>query len=244
MTEREIIAAVRSYYSQDAVVIEQVPDATGADRRRRIDAIALGCWPSRGLYVHAIEAKSDKRDLVREVAQPAKADAVARYCDAFWIATPSGWGVDVPDAWGWYEIVDGHAVVRRKAAKIAADPLSRSFVMALARAMATQMASDAQLAAARDSGYRAGQAAAADDVREALRDLRQARDRQMQLELQMSGIDVAAMQQVRRIVANLTGNLGALNALRVNAAEVVRHANEIETLGKRVFATDVPADDD
>lgn len=127
MNSAEIVAALRVHYGDSFKIIEQVADHTGGRASRWIDALAIGLWPSRGLELHAIEVKVSRGDLRREIEQPEKAEAIARYCDRFWLATPAGI-VDpayleavVPN-WGLLEVVDerGRRIVKtsRPAARV------------------------------------------------------------------------------------------------------------------------------
>lgn len=237
MTEREIYQALRSRYGKEAVLVSQVPNATGAGRSRTVDAIAIGCWPSRGLYIHAIEIKSSRSDLIRELAQPAKADAIARYCDEFWIATPAGWdGLQVPEQWGLYEVSGlAEVTVRQKAQKIEAEPLNRSFVAAIARALVAQHATEQQISEAEERGRREVRQQRAEDAAQLHRELRTANTELTRYQCMLRGVDASVIDRWRRIVDNLTGRVGSLNALRVNAREVLEHADEIERLGNLLF---------
>ena len=46
------------------------------------DAVIMSLWPSRGLELHGVEIKVSRADWKREAADPAKAEAIAAYCDA------------------------------------------------------------------------------------------------------------------------------------------------------------------
>lgn len=106
-TAAEIQASLSEYFPRNeyAVMFEVSNDA-GFGRSRSADAVAMGLWPSRGLRIHGIEIKVSRSDLLKELATPAKAEAVAQYCDHWWIACPVEMlrGDDlvprIPQGWG------------------------------------------------------------------------------------------------------------------------------------------------
>lgn len=122
----------------------EVRGGAGWDRRTA-DAIAMNLWGSRGLTVRGFEVKVDRRDLRRELANPAKAEEVARFCDEWWLVTPAGLvkdeGFDLPAGWGLMEAPDGEglrtvrAAVRREAA-----PLTKGFVAQILKHAAKMIA--------------------------------------------------------------------------------------------------------
>lgn len=86
--------------------LTQVRNGTGFSRKtvRTADAVAMGTWPSRGIHLHGIEVKVDYQDLKREIANPEKAEDIAKYCHFWWLAVthekvaplaevPAGWGL-------------------------------------------------------------------------------------------------------------------------------------------------------
>ena len=138
----DVLDAVEKYYDASAVVVREVANATGFGATRRIDALALGCWPSRGLFVHAIEVKVSRSDFRRELKKPKKAETIAKYCDTFWIAAPKDVVPldELPNGWGLLELKDGAKKVRvkKKAASLELVELSRGFVMSICRSLVDQ----------------------------------------------------------------------------------------------------------
>lgn len=101
MTLRALIN--HAYPSPEWAVFFEVCDTTGFASSRRADAIALGVWPSRGNTIVGFEFKEDRRDWLRELKNPAKAEVIATHCDEWWvvigaagIATPE----ELPAPWG------------------------------------------------------------------------------------------------------------------------------------------------
>lgn len=143
MNAEEVVLALRAHYGDAYALIEQVGDSTGAYTRRHLDVVAMGLWPSRGMEVHGIEVKVSKYDLMKEIANPAKAEAVASYCDKFYIAAPAGMidhegFTSVVPGWGLLEVGEerGKRVVK---VPIGAKPrevvtkLDRGFIAAVLR---------------------------------------------------------------------------------------------------------------
>lgn len=240
MNAADIFRALRDRrYANEAVLVAEVADSTGATRERRIDAIAIGCWPSRGLYTHAIEIKVTRGDLSREIAVPEKADRIVRYCDAFWIATPKGLVTnpeELPPAWGLYEVADDGAVrAARPSTPIDREPPSMGFVAALARALVAQQSDDARLARVREEARAEAWSAARDSFEAGVRDAEKRAEEAVREARSLRGalggsLDVAAAGRLRKIVDNLSGHYGSLNAVRVNAQAVVEHADELERI--------------
>lgn len=88
------------------VTIRECSDRTGW-RNRAADLIALGVWPSRGLEIIGVEIKASRGDWMKELKEPAKADAIAPHCDRWYVAVtdpaiiqpgelPANWGLIVP----------------------------------------------------------------------------------------------------------------------------------------------------
>lgn len=111
-SEQTVFEALRSHFVEAAVAfLPQVASETGAQPKRTADAIAMQLWPSRGLTIEGIEIKTDRRDLLREYAQPEKSDVIAAYCDKWWVATPPGvvkpsdfTDGTFPKTWGYLEV--------------------------------------------------------------------------------------------------------------------------------------------
>ncbi len=57
----------------------------GGGPERYADAIAMSLYPSRGLELHGFEFKSSRSDWVAERDNPEKAEAIAGYCDRWWL---------------------------------------------------------------------------------------------------------------------------------------------------------------
>lgn len=123
---------------------KEVSDSTGVQASRRADAVAMSLWPSRGLIIRGFEIKVSRSDYAREAADPAKAEAIARYCDEWWLVTPEGLirdpETELPPAWGLMVPAKGDGLrVVRKAERTGAVSLERPFLAAVLRAADKQL---------------------------------------------------------------------------------------------------------
>ena len=65
---KNIYSIIRKRYPENEfVLMEEVSDAAGFSRSRSADYIAVGLWPSRGLYINGIELKSFRSDWLSEL---------------------------------------------------------------------------------------------------------------------------------------------------------------------------------
>ena len=123
------------------VVIEEVAPGTGwSGSARWADVLALGVWPSKGLTLDGYEIKASRADLKRELADPDKHTALARYCDTWSLVV---WDESVlldgiPETWGIVITVPGddgerELKVKRRAAVLTPGPWPRTFVCSLVR---------------------------------------------------------------------------------------------------------------
>ena len=119
--------------------LDEVRNGTGYARRetRTADAIAMSLWPSRGLELHGIEIKSDRADWLREKNNPAKADAIGKYCDRWWLAIGDASVApldEVPAPWGLLVFADGGLVCARLPSPLPSPlPIDRLLLAALLR---------------------------------------------------------------------------------------------------------------
>lgn len=173
LKEADVVERLRQRYPRDAwAFLLQVADSTGyAGAGRKLDAVAMSLWPSRGLELQGFEVKCSRRDWLKELATPGKAEPVARYLDRFYVVAghkdvvrpgevPKGWGLMVPHGLG--------LTVRVDAERLDPAPIDRGFLAAILRRTQEASENHAKLDAAYDKGYRDGKNAAnltrADDL--------------------------------------------------------------------------------
>lgn len=149
--------------SPEYAIVFEVGDSTGGRARRWADAVAMGCWPSRGLELHGIEVKASRYDWQKELRNPAKAENVFQYCDRWWIAAgdtsivqpgelPPTWGLMVPNSKGLKIAVE--------APKLEPKPVTRGFLASLLRKSVEQNVDDDLLRQSRAEGFKHGKESA------------------------------------------------------------------------------------
>lgn len=142
MQTHEIKAALaEKYKAPEYALLFEVGNGTGGNKSRSADAVAMSLWPSRGLHLIGFEIKASRSDWLNELREPAKADAIGKYCDFWYLVVgdkkivqdgelPLGWGLIAPRG-------EGLAVVK-EAIKIECLPMNRSFLAGLMRRNAEQ----------------------------------------------------------------------------------------------------------
>lgn len=139
-SEAAVLMALREHFpAGEYAVIPQVPDATSYRKSRTADALVMGLWSSRGIYLHGVEIKVDRYDWSREKKNPKKAEAIAQFCDYWWIAAGNERVValaELPENWGLLAANDKGKLRSVKAAKrLEPQPITRDFLAGLMRAI-------------------------------------------------------------------------------------------------------------
>jgi hypothetical protein len=138
VTAERIGVLLRNRYpSEEYAMFYEVRDGTGFHASRSCDALVISLWPSRGLEMSGFEFKVSRQDWLKELTNPAKAEAIAAYCDRWWLVVSDLKIVhpgELPPTWGLM-VADGDKLkVHTEAAKLAPISLDRLFVAAIARA--------------------------------------------------------------------------------------------------------------
>lgn len=123
MTTEELLNKLSKKYPSPAYAfLRQVRNQTGygykAGTIRTADAMALGLWKSRGYYLHGFELKISRSDWLHELKEPAKAEAIAEYCDMFSLVISDIKIIDVsevPKTWGIMVAQNGSVKTFREA---------------------------------------------------------------------------------------------------------------------------------
>ncbi len=125
--------------------LTQVRNGTGFSRKtaRTADAVAMGTWPSRGIHLHGIEIKVDLQDFKREIANPEKAEDIAKYCHFWWLAVSHEKVAPlelVPTNWGLLVVSEDGSKMRvvKDAAKLNPVPPDHLLLASLMRKMAEE----------------------------------------------------------------------------------------------------------
>lgn len=112
-TETTVLDAIEPRYrkagnggSGEYAFMRQVRNDAGFDASRTFDAVAVHLWPSRGFVVEVIEVKVSRADWLRELKNPAKAEAAHAVGDRFIVAAPAGivHPDELPPGWGLLEV--------------------------------------------------------------------------------------------------------------------------------------------
>ena len=110
VTADTIRKALQEKYQEDEWYLGfEVGDSCGSLLSRHADAVAINAYPSRGFEVRGFEIKVSRSDLKHELEISAKADAVAKYCNYWFLVVPKGLTKDmqIPEPWGIIEYKDG-----------------------------------------------------------------------------------------------------------------------------------------
>lgn len=146
------------YALPEWVLVPEVRDSTGFAATRSADALAMNCYPSKGLETHGFEFKVARSDWLRELRDGSKAEALAQHCERWWIVATEGVVVraELPPTWGL--IVAQHDALRTVVAapplRAPGETIDRALVASFLRgclSRATKPTED-ELRAARDAG--------------------------------------------------------------------------------------------
>ena len=231
----------RRYAPPTWACLSQVRNATGfsSGRTRTADAIAVGCWPSRGEEIHGVEIKVSRGDWLRELKDPEKAElSWIRWCHRWWIAAPEGIVLDgeLPPAWGLLEPdgAKGRLVARIEAPALSPMPLPIATLAALLRRAQEDSPSERAL---KDAVAKAEAKAHQDSdelwkgqIERLKKDLLEKRQRIMRFEqetgLALEGREFARYRSLKNQVP--LGRIGDIVRAVAHAdAEVLRHAENL-----------------
>jgi len=139
ITAWDVQALLRKRYAAPAwAYLEELRNSTGyIGTPRTADGLAMSLWPSRGLSVHGFEVKVSRSDVVKELKTPAKAEAIMKYCDHWWLVLGDAKLIEpgeLPPTWGLM-VVRGKSQLRAvtEAPKLEAKPLDRGFIASVLR---------------------------------------------------------------------------------------------------------------
>lgn len=140
-----VLSAARAklWPAQSHALLEQVRQRTGygAGPDRYADAVVMSLWPSRGLWLAAVEVKVSRGDWLRELRDPRKAEAIFKFARFRWLVTSEGvvHPGECPDAWGHAEVNRaGKVQVVRDAPSNDAYPPTLEFIASVMRNAAGQ----------------------------------------------------------------------------------------------------------
>jgi hypothetical protein len=158
-TAGDLVERLRRQHKGDAwAFFSEVPDGTGWNKSRTIDALAMSLWASRGLKLHGFEIKVSRGDWLRELRNASKADDFVNYCDHFWIVAPREVVLkgELPPTWGLLVPKGAVLSVAHIAPPLKPMPIDRVFLAALCRQVHRATPSEAALKAAYKRGHEEG----------------------------------------------------------------------------------------
>ena len=126
------------------VILEEVPNATGANQERRADLFAINMYPSKGHTRVCFELKASKNDLRRELDDGEKSVSVGQYADMFYLVCPKGIlddSISIPETWGILEYSGGKLKQTKRPHATKAQPMTVEFTAALLQTMMRKMSS-------------------------------------------------------------------------------------------------------
>lgn len=137
----------------------QVRNGTGSHFSRTADALAMELYPSRGLTLNGFEIKVYRNDWIKELKNPDKAEAVAKYCDYWWVVAPKEIVKveEIPAKWGLMIPISNGIKVVKEAEKLKAKPLDRAFVASILRLAQNTIAPEVKINEALEMGKIKGQ---------------------------------------------------------------------------------------
>lgn len=161
---KQVMDALRSKYDDNGfsyAFLEQVSNGKGLKSRRWSDALAVQLWESRGLEITGFEVKVSRQDWIKELKNPDKADAIAKYCHSWYLVLgdeniiqfgelPMNWGLMIPHTKKTLKITK--PAVRNKNPK----PVDMPFLCAILRRATQQLTNRAIKQERYDSGYHSG----------------------------------------------------------------------------------------
>ncbi len=197
--------------SDEWVILSEVRNRAGFDASRTADAIAMNMWPSRGLRLHGFEIKVSRSDWVRELRDPAKAEAFHGLVDYWWLVVSDPTFVhdgELPDGWGLLAPRGPGLGVFTEARRHPDVTTPRDFLAALLRRAKREVTPEAVHARTRREGYDEGLAAGRTANIDALQQLRAERDRERAT---IAEFEEVIGQPIRR----WTGQEGLIEALAI-----------------------------
>ena len=148
--------------------IPQVRNGTGYVKTvTTVDAIAMGLYPSRGLYLNGFEIKVNRGDWLKELKKPDKAEEIAQFCDFFWVVSPKDIIKieEIPSNWGWMIPFGKTTKVIKPAKQLKSQPIDNLFLAAILRRTQEIIIPDAKLNEVKKEGIDIGRERADQDFK-------------------------------------------------------------------------------
>lgn len=237
-----LLAALRERYGgREWVLLRQVAEAAGVYSGRMADAVAMNLWPSRGLELHGFELKVGRRDWLRELKDPAKAEAICQFCDRWWIVAPRDvvQPDELPGTWGLLVAHGRHLRCQVQAPRLKPLDIDRPFLAALLRRAAASCEVGREYMGVEHRVYQRGRR---DGEREAAREVAHAKSVEAACEesriafeaasgLVISTWNAGQIGEAVAVIRSLRGEgEGLLQRLQTAADDLARHALGLDQL--------------
>ncbi len=117
------------------ISLSEIREGTGYNAGRSADVMSFGVWPSRGLEIIGFEIKCSRSDWTKELANPEKAEGLARYCNQWWLVTCDNVAKieEIPTNWGWYTATKDGLKVMKQAVSLNPQEIERPLLMSIVR---------------------------------------------------------------------------------------------------------------
>lgn len=135
---------LNKYNNMGFTVLSQVRNKPGYDNIRTADAIAISQSALRDTSFVGFEIKVSRADFRTELANPRKADEIAKFCNKWYIVSPKGIVPvnEMPENWGLLETTKTQVWITKKAPELQCVPPSRAFVAMIVRRLENRNAVD------------------------------------------------------------------------------------------------------
>jgi hypothetical protein len=113
--------------------LRELRNDTGFQSTRACDALAVGMYHSRGQLLIGFEKKVSRADWLRELKEPEKAEAIAQFCDEWYVVVPDAAIVqldELPRTWGLLHVTKGIRTLKQ-APTLTPRPIDRGFLAAI-----------------------------------------------------------------------------------------------------------------
>lgn len=227
----------KRFSSPEYALLTQVRNGTGYTRSARTaDAIFMSLWPSRGIYLAGVEVKVSRTDWLKELADPKKADDLARYCDYWYLAVgdetivrdgelPVTWGLMIPDGKGGMKTI-------KEAHKLTPEPIDRTFLTGIMRNMTERMVARETIEAELSRRYEQGIERGKNEYKYALEEFQKLQE-QLKIFEKSSGIKIERYgdmnnigEAVKEVLSGRDKEAASrLNKLRERTENILKYIN-------------------
>jgi hypothetical protein len=114
--------------------LRELRNDTGFQSTRACDALAIGIYHSRGQLLVGFEKKVSRADWLRELRKPEKAEAIAQFCDHWYVVIPDAEIVnldELPPTWGLLLAKGNTLKTLRDAPVLTPKPINRGLLAAI-----------------------------------------------------------------------------------------------------------------